>query len=262
MKNYEYILFDVEDDIGVLTINNPKSLNALNRKTLEEVKEVVSSIKAGEVDVKFLLVTGAGEKSFVAGADIKEMAEMSTLEAQTFSKLGNEVNLLIENLSIPTLAVVNGYALGGGLELAMSCDLRFASDNALVGLPEVGLGLIPGFGGTQRLSRIIGLPKAKELVFSAENLKANQALEIGLFNRVFDKETLMDEAKAYAQKVTKQGQIAVQTAKEIMNAGYEMTVDQGVELEVKSFGLLLSTEDYKEGTQAFIESRKPNFKNK
>lgn len=262
MKEYEYILFKIENQIATLTINNPKSLNALNQATLEEIEEAVTSIHDGSVEARFLIITGSGEKAFVAGGDIKEMAEKSVMEAREFSKLGNRVFMLISQLAIPTLAAVNGYALGGGLELAMACDLRFASTNAVAGLPEVKLGVIPGFGGTQRLSRIVGESKAIEFMVSAENVKANEGYRIGLFNQVYSPENLLNEVQNFAEKVVSKGPIAVKFAKQAVKAGSEMPLKEAVELESELFALAFSTEDQTEGMKAFIEKRSADFKNK
>lgn len=192
MKTYEFIEFEVKDSIGLLTINNPKSLNALNEATLKEIKFVATDISNGEVEIRFLIVTGAGDKAFVAGADIKEMKDKNSLEGRAFSQLGNSTFNLLSELPIPTLAAINGYALGGGLELALSCDIRFASENALAGLPELKLGAIPGFGGTQRLAKVVGVSKAKELIFSSNNVDAKEGERIGLFNQIFTQETLIE----------------------------------------------------------------------
>lgn len=262
MKEYDHILFKLENQVATLTINNPKSLNALNQATLEEIEEAVSSIQDGSVAASFLIITGSGEKAFVAGADIKEMAEKTAMEAREFSRLGNRVFMLIDQLTIPTLAAINGYALGGGLELAMACDLRFASTNAVAGLPEVSLGVIPGFGGTQRLTRLLGLSKAVELMISAENVKAEEGHRLGLFNRIYSSEELLSQAEDFAQKVVSKGPIAVKFAKQAAKNGNEMPLKQAVEMESELFGLAFSTEDQTEGMNAFIEKRSPDFKNK
>lgn len=262
MKQYNNILLSISNGIATLTINRPESLNALNTLTLREIYEVVTDINEGRIQARVLLITGSGEKAFVAGADIKEMANLNAIEARKFSKFGNEVFMAVQNLSIPTIAVINGYALGGGLELAMSCDIRFASTKALVGLPEVGLGVIPGFGGTQRLPRIIGLAKANELLFTGGNIKALEALEIGLFNRLFEPEELMTQALSYAEKIVSKAPRAVEFAKLAANKGIEMPLVDAVNYETELFGLLFSTEDQKEGMNAFVEKRQATFQNK
>ncbi|EFR30644.1 enoyl-CoA hydratase-related protein [Eremococcus coleocola] len=261
MTEYKNILFDVKNQIGTLTINRPKALNALNSETLNEIYDLVKAIEGGQFEIHFLIITGAGDKAFVAGADIKEMANLNPLEARDFSRLGSQVFKAIQNLSLPTLAAINGYALGGGLELSMACDLRFACENAVVGLPEVGLGVIPGFGGTQRLPRIIGLAKANEFLFTGGNLKADVALEAGLFNRLYPVEQLLPEAYAYAEKVIKKAPIAVRYAKLAASKGIDMSLDKGLDYESELFGLLFATEDQSEGMGAFVEKREAEFKN-
>lgn len=262
MKHYQRILFNVENQVATLTINHPKSLNALNQATLEEIEDAVTAIHSGLVPARFLIITGAGEKAFVAGADIKEMAGKTAMEAREFSTLGNRVFMLIDQLAIPTLAAINGYALGGGLELAMACDIRFASTNAVAGLPEVNLGVIPGFGGTQRLTRLIGLSKAIELMISAENVKAEEGRLLGLFNRVYSLEELLPQAQNFAEKVVSKGPIAVKFAKHAAKNGSEMPLKQAVALEAELFGLIFSTEDQTEGMSAFVEKRSADFQNK
>lgn len=262
MTNYNNILLEVSNDIAVLTVNRPKSLNALNKETLSEIKHAALALENGDVNARILIITGAGDKAFVAGADIKEMANMNAMEGREFSKLGNSAFMAVQNLSIPTIAAINGYALGGGLELSMACDIRFASNKAIVGLPEVGLGVIPGFGGTQRLPRIIGLPKAKEYLFTGGNIKADEALEIGLFNRVFEPEELMNETMKYAEKVLSKAPISIKFAKAAAETGYELPINQAVDYEAELFGLSFSTEDQKEGMAAFVEKRQAEFKNK
>lgn len=259
MTNYETIDLTIEDKLATLTISREKQLNALNQQTLEEIEQAVESLLTK--DVRVLIVTGAGEKAFVAGADIKEMKDKNAMEARAFSELGNRVFRRIDTLPFPVIAAVNGYVLGGGLELAMACDIRFASTKAKAGLPEVSLGVIPGFGGTQRLSRIVGLPKALEWTYSGETLSAQTCLEVGLFNRVVEHEELLSVAKDYAKSVISKGPIAVSLAKEAVKTGYEMTLEQGLSLESELFALSFSTEDQTEGMSAFTEKRAPIFKN-
>ncbi len=261
MKNYETVDFQLTDQIGTLTIDNPKSLNALNEETLKEIKDVAYRIQENEVDIRFLIITGAGEKAFVAGADIKQMKDKNVVEGRAFSALGNETFNAISQLPIPTLAAVNGFALGGGLELALSCDIRFASENAKAGLPELKLGVIPGFGGTQRLSRVVGLPKAKEMIFSSSNVDAEEGYRIGLFNRVVSQEDLMEEAMTYAKTVLKRAPIATRYAKLAIDNGYELDINRAIDFETELFGSLFSTDDLKEGMTAFTEKRDAEFKN-
>lgn len=262
MKQYNNILLSISNDIATLTINRPDNLNALNTLTLREIYEVIQDINEEKIKVRVLLITGAGEKAFVAGADIKEMAHLNAIESRKFSKFGNEVFMAVQNLSIPTIAVINGYALGGGLELAMSCDIRLGSNKALVGLPEVGLGVIPGFGGTQRLPRIVGLAKANELLFTGGSIKALEALEIGLFNKVFEPEELMSQSLNFAKKIVSKAPMAVEFAKLAANKGIEMSLSDALNYETELFGLLFSTEDQKEGMKAFVEKRNATFQNK
>lgn len=261
MTKYNTLLLEVDNKIGILTINRPKSMNALNSELLTELEKVAEEIEKNEA-IDVVILTGAGEKSFVAGADIKEMAEKTAIEGQIFSKLGNTAFKKISNLRQPVIAAVNGYALGGGLELALSADIRIGSENAVLGQPEVGLGIIPGFGATQRLSRTVGLAKAKELILTARNIKANEALEIGLLNQVVESEQLMGAAKEMADHILSNAPLGVQHAKKVIDEGYNMPLDQALTLEENTFGLLFSTEDQKEGMQAFIERRDANFKNK
>lgn len=260
MTTYDNILLSIEEGIATLTINRPKNLNALNQQTLEEIEAAVHSLQKND-EAKVLIITGSGEKAFVAGADIKEMVSKNALEAREFSMIGNRAFKAVDELEIPVIAAINGYALGGGLELAMACDIRFASTNAVAGLPEVNLGVIPGFGGTQRLSRIVGVSKALEMLYAATNVKAEEGLRIGLFNQVFEPESLMEETLKYAKKVTTKGPIAVKFAKQAIKRGYEMPLDNALGLESELFGLIFSTEDQAEGMTAFIEKRSAEFKN-
>lgn len=259
MTSFENILLTMDQGIATLTIHRPKALNALNKATLTEIFEAIQVIKADET-VQVLIITGAGEKAFVAGADIKEMADMNAMQARAFSQLGNATFKAIESLPIPTIAAINGYALGGGLELSMACDLRFASEKAVAGLPEVGLGVIPGFGGTQRMPRIIGESKAKEFLFTGENIDAQKAYDLGLFNRIFAPENLIEETMKYAQTILKKGPIAVRLAKSAVSEGMEMPLHQALAHEAELFALAFSTHDQKEGMAAFVEKRSAEFK--
>lgn len=258
---FDKIILEENDGIGYLTINQAKSLNALNSLILNEINEALDQIAASE-SIRVLVVSGAGEKAFVAGADIKEMQQLNPLEAQAFSKLGNEVFTKLANLGQPSIAAVNGFALGGGCELALSCDMRIASENALFGQPEVGLGITPGFGGTQRLARLVGSGIAKELIFSARNVKAEEALAIGLVNRVVPLEELKAEVNKLASKIASQSQTAVQFSKQAIDNGLEMPLEKGLDLETQAFALCFSAEDQKEGMAAFNEKRPAEFTNK
>lgn len=249
-----------EEEIGILTINRPKALNALNTEVLETLDTVLDKIE--EDDIKALIITGSGDKAFVAGADITEMSDMGTLDARAFSQKGNRVFSKIENFKVPVLAAVNGFALGGGCELALSADIRFASTTAKFGQPEVGLGIIPGFGGTQRLSRTVGMPKAKELIFSGKIIKADEAEKIGLVNQVVEPEQLMETTLTFAKLIAKQAPLAVQFGKKVMNDGINLDINYALDYEAESFGSLFSTEDQKEGMYAFIEKRKAKFESR
>ncbi len=250
----EFIKYDVEGMVGIITIDRPKAMNALNSDVL---KELGSAVDAVDLDaVRVLIITGGGEKSFVAGADIGEMKDLSKSEGEEFGKRGNDVFRKIETLPIPVIAAVNGYALGGGCELSMACDIRLCSENALFGQPETGLGITPGFGGTQRLSRIVGVGIAKELIYGAANIKADEAFRIGLVNHVYPAEELMDNAKKLANKIANNAPIAVRNAKKAINDGIDQPMDEAIVTEEKLFGDCFETHDQAEGMGAFIEKRK------
>lgn len=258
MTEYNTLTLEVENKIGTLTINRPKSLNALNSEVLSELEKITEDIQANQ-DIQVLVITGAGEKAFVAGADIKEMVDKDALEGHVFSQLGNRAFAKIAKLRQPVIAAVNGYALGGGLELALACDIRIASENAKVGQPEVGLGIIPGFGGTQRLSRIVGLAKAKELIYTGSNIDAAEGEKMGLFNKVVAPEALMDTAYEMAEKINSNAPLAIEAAKVAIDEGYDMTLEQGLAFEAQHFGLLFATKDQKAGMQAFVNKEKAEF---
>jgi enoyl-CoA hydratase len=259
VTKYENLLFEVEDGIGIVTINRPKVLNALNRATITEIEALFSEL-VEDNSVKVVIVTGSGEKSFVAGADIAEMQSMTAIEGRKWGKLAQAVFNKIDNLPQPVIAAVNGYALGGGCELAMACDIRIASEKAKFGQPEVSLGIPPGFGGTQRLPRLIGKGRAKELLFTGEMIDAQEAYRIGLVNRVVKPEELITTARDIARKIMQRGEIAVKMCKAAVNEGLDMDLDSGLAYEAEVFGLCFATEDQKEGMQAFLEKRQPVFK--
>lgn len=261
MLEYNTLLLEKKNGIGTLTINRPKNLNALNKEVLEELTQVLKDVEKEE-DIHVLIITGAGEKAFVAGADIKEMKDKNAIEGRDFSTLGNMAFSQLENLRQPTIAAVNGFALGGGCELAMACDIRIGSVNAKFGQPEVGLGITPGFGGTQRLSRLVGLAKAKELIYTAKTINANEAMSIGLLNQLVEAADLVAEAEKMAQAIMKQSPLAVEASKKVINRGYEMDLIHGLEMEAEMFGALFATEDQKEGMTAFTEKRKAAFQRK
>ena len=250
----DFIKYETEGAVGIITINRPKALNALNSQVLEELEEAVDGINLDEI--RCVILTGAGEKSFVAGADIGEMSTLSVEEGEAFGKKGNDIFRKIETLPVPVIAAVNGFALGGGCELSMSCDIRIASENAVFGQPEVGLGITPGFGGTQRLARIVGPGMAKQMIFTARNIKAPEALRIGLVNAVYPSEELMDQAKKMAAGIAKNAPIAVRACKKAINEGLDAAMDDAIVIEEKLFGSCFETYDQKEGMAAFLEKRK------
>ena len=260
MKEFKTLLFENQDGLGILTMNRPAALNALNAETMEELLELLSAIKA-DPTVKVLIITGA-EKSFVAGADIKEMLPMTAAEGQAWGRLGQSVFSLIENLPQAVIAAINGFALGGGCELAMACDIRIASEKAKFGQPEVSLGIIPGFCGTQRLPRLVGKGIAKELTYTGDMIDAQEALRIGLVNKVTTPEELLPTAKAMAGRIMQKGLFAVQMAKVAINNGLNTDLETGSVLEATLFGVTCATEDKKEGMTAFVEKRKPVFPGK
>ena len=259
----ENILFETKEletgSIGILTVNRPKALNALDGLTLKELSDCLQTVEQNK-DLRCLIITGAG-KAFVAGADIKDFPTMDCQQADDFAALGQKVFRQIELLRIPVIAAVNGFALGGGLELALSCDFIYALDRAKFGLPEVTLGLIPGFGGTVRLARVIGLAQAREWTYRGDFVGAQEAVDLGLVNKVFaSQEELMVEAQNTAQLIASRGPVAVAQAKKSINDSYDVSVDQAMEVEKKLFSDLFQTQDQKEGAQAFIEKRSPQFK--
>lgn len=257
----ENILIDIQDQVAVVTINRPTKLNALNKSTIEELHQAFSDLSTNH-DVKVVIVTGSGEKAFVAGADISEFANFSVDEGGKLAAKGQEILFdYVQNFNKPIIAAVNGFALGGGLELAMSCHFRVASDNAKMGLPEVTLGVIPGYGGTQRLAQLVGKGRAMEMIMTAGMIDANTALAYGLVNHVVAQSELLNLAKGIAEKITKNSSVAIAKAIESINSGYEDGVN-GYEVEIKNFGACFGTEDFKEGTTAFLEKRKANFPGK
>lgn len=250
----EFITYEAEGQIGIITINRPKALNALNSTVLEELDKTLDAVDLQTV--RCLILTGAGEKSFVAGADIGEMSTLTKAEGEAFGKKGNDVFRKLETFPIPVIAAVNGFALGGGCEISMSCDIRICSENAVFGQPEVGLGITPGFGGTQRLARIVGTGKAKEMIYGARNIKAEEAYRIGLVNNVYPLEELMPAAKKLAATIARNAPIAVRNCKRAINEGLQVDMVQAVVIEEKLFGNCFETYDQKEGMAAFLEKRK------
>ncbi len=251
----ENVLFEKKGNIAIVTINRPKALNALNSAVLKDLAEAFTMVEEDE-SIHVAILTGAGDKSFVAGADIGEMLQFSAIEGKRFGDLGNKVFLMIENCTKPFIAAINGFALGGGCEISMACDIRIASENAMFGQPEVGLGITPGFGGTQRMPRIVGYGKAMELILTAKTIKAAEAERIGLVNKVVPAAELMAEAEKMANAIIKNAPIAVYQSKRCIRRGMQCDIQTGLAYEAEAFGLCCSTADKKEGMGAFVEKRK------
>ena len=257
--DYNFLIIERNDGVTVMKISAPKSLNALNSTILKEIDDFVGHL---DDTTRVLIITGDGEKSFVAGADISEMAHLNEPEGFEFGRLGAQVFRRIETLPIPVIAAVNGFALGGGCELAMSCDIRIASNKAKFGQPEVGLGIIPGFSGTYRLPKLIGQGYAKEMIYTGKVIRADEALRVGLVNAVYEPEELMDKAMEMAQMMLKNAPVAIGLAKQSINEGYDLDADGAIGLENKLFGKCFATEDQKEGMDAILNKRKATFKGK
>ena len=253
-----FVTTEIQGAVAIVTIDRPKALNALNPEVLSDLKAAFEAIDQNTV--RCVVLTGAGDKSFVAGADIGSMSTMTKAEGEAFGKLGNDVFLEIESFPLPVIAAVNGFALGGGNELAMSCDIRICSDNAVFGQPEVGLGITPGFGGTQRLARLVGMGMAKQLVFAALNIKADEGLRIGLVNAVYPQAELMENVMKLANKIAKNAPIAIRNCKKAINEGLDADMDQAVAIEEKLFGDCFETEDQKYGMAFFLDKNKEKVK--
>lgn len=258
MNEFEHLLVDIEPPLARITIHRPTRLNALNLATLEELGRALEQVRADR-QVRALILTGAGERAFVAGADIRELAELDALGAREYSRRGQELFRALELFPIPVIAAINGFTLGGGLELALACTLRIAAEGAKLGLPEVKLGLLPGFGGTQRLARLIPAGLALEMMLSGEPVTAAEALRSGLVNRVVAAEELMAEAEKLAQRIAANAPLAVRFCLEAVRRGAEMSLDEAMAFESSLFGLACCTQDMKEGTRAFLEKRTPQF---
>ncbi len=256
---FKYLLVDSEDGVATLTINRPQALNALNFETLQELKVYFTRVQT-DPETKVVIITGAGEKAFVAGGDLSGMAPLAPMEARASAQLAQQVLNLIEQGTRPVIAAINGYALGGGCELAMACDIRIIAENARFGQPEVNLGIIPGWGGTQRLPRLIGKGKALEMLLTGDMIDAAEALRIGLANRVVPSDRLLAEARAMAAKIAAKGQVAVRLCKEAVANGLEMESLRAARYEADLFALCFATEDQKEGMRAFLEKRVARFK--
>ncbi len=258
---YENILFETENGIATITFNRPKALNALNGALLDEFSLALDEISGNE-DIRVLVLTGAGDKSFVAGADITELATFGPLQAKVFARKGQAVISRLQELAIPVIAAVNGFALGGGSEMALACDFIYASENAMFGLPEITLGIIPGFGGTQRLPRLVGANMAKEMIFTGKKLPAAEAAKIGMVNKVCAPESLMEEVMKTAGMIAAKGKVSLRAAKEVVNSGLGTDLGTGLNMECDAFALCMASEDAKEGTTAFLEKRKAVFTGK
>lgn len=262
MSEYKFLNYSQDNGFGLLELNREEKLNALNKEVILELLDFFTKLQEKKLDsVRGILFTGAGEKAFIAGADISAMSSMTPEQGEEFARLGQSLTLAIENSPFPIIAGVQGYALGGGCEMALSCDFILATENAIFGLPEVSLGLIPGFGGTQRLSRVIGRNKAKEVIYSARMIKAEESLSLGISLKILpNKEQLIDYAKGLIKQISKNSPLAVAKAKEALNNGVDLELSQGLNCEAKTFGTIFSSYDMKEGTTAFVEKRKAEFK--
>jgi enoyl-CoA hydratase/carnithine racemase len=258
---YENLLYEKRDGIGFVTFNRPKVLNALNRKTMEELKDILIAAREDD-EVRVLILTGAGEKSFVAGADIAELAVQTPVSGKETAAFGQGVLHLLETIGKPSIAAINGFALGGGCEVALACSMRLASRTARLGQPEVKLGIMPGYGGSQRLTRLCGKGTAYELCLTGEMISAEEALRIGLVNHVYDPAELLPAAEALAKKIVANAPLAVKFTMEAIDRGTEMPLAEGQYLETTLFGVLAATEDMREGTRAFLEKRPPQFRGK
>lgn len=255
------VLLEVKNSIGYITINRPEALNALSSQVLTDLNDVLDQVEQSE-EIRVVIVTGAGEKAFVAGADIKEMDVMSPIQAFEYMTFANNTFTRLSDLRQPTIAVLNGYALGGGMELALSTDIRIGYEKTVVGFPEVGLGIIPGFAGTQRMSRLIGTSRTKELIFTARTVKGQEAYELGIFNRLVSAEELLSSAEELAAAMIKNAPLAVEKAKHVIQVGSELPLKNAIRLETEAEALLFSTEDKVEGMRAFVEKRKVVFNRK
>jgi len=255
---YENILFRTEKGIATITFNRPKALNALNGALLNEFAAALEEIDGNE-DIRVLVLTGGGEKSFVAGADISEIAAYNTLQAKLFARKGQSIINRLQNMSIPVIAAVNGFALGGGSEIALACDFIYAAENAMFGLPEINLGIIPGFGGTQRLARVVGPGIAKEMIFTGKMIPAERAAAIGMVNKVCAADALMEKVLKTAGVIASRGKVSLRAAKQAINSGLNTDLATGLKIEVDAFALCMASIDAREGTSAFLEKRKAIF---
>ena len=257
--SYQTIIFEKQGSVAVIRFNRPKALNAINPDVLSEMSDALDKIES-DSSVKVLVLTGEGEKAFIAGADISHMVNFSPLEARQFSIKGHELGVRLENLPIPVIACVNGFALGGGTEMALACDFIYASENAKFGQPEINLGIIPGFGGTQRLPRLVGKGAAKELCMTGVMISAHEAKEMGLVNKVFPPDKLWEETLKTADLIASKGRVSVRALKQCIDGGFDTDLRRGCRMEADAFGLCMASPDGKEGMSAFLEKRKPEFK--
>lgn len=258
-QRYEHVTVEREEAIAVVTIARPAVLNALNQQTLRELQQAIDALEA-DGGVRAIVLTGAGEKAFVAGADINELAAQSPVSGRALAQRGQAFFTRLEQSDVPVIAAINGFALGGGCELALACTFRFAADTARIGLPEITLGLIPGYGGSQRLPRLVGKDRAMEMILTGRPVSADEAYRIGLVTRVVPAASLLQEARAFAAELASKAPIALRLAKRAIERGLEMPIDEALELEATLFGLVASTDDMREGTRAFLEKRKPAFR--
>ena len=257
--NYQNILLEEKNAIAIITINRPDKLNALNHQTMVELKDAFESVKSNNL-IKAVIITGTGEKAFVAGADILELSKLNVVTGKEFAEFGQKIFTAIEKLGKPVIAAVNGYALGGGCELALACSIRLASENAKFGQPEVNLGIIPGYGGTQRLARLINSGRALEYILTGNMMDADEVYRIGLVNHVYPQEQLLSEAEKLASKIIAKGKVAVKMSLNAVNSVDELSENEGLNYEASLFAICCGTGDFKEGTSAFLEKRKPEFK--
>jgi len=256
---YKNIIFEIEEQIAIITFNRPEVLNALNEVSLKEFSNAIDKV-AGDENIRVLILTGAGDKSFVAGADITEFLKFNALKAKIFSEMGHGLVNKLQELTIPVIGAVNGFALGGGCEVVIACDFIYASENAMFGLPEINLGIIPGFGGTQRLPRLIGKNRAKEMIFTGKMIPAAEAQAMGLVNKVCAQDQLMDEVLNVAKIIVSKGKVSLRAAKQAINTGMDVDLKTGCRVEIDAFAICLASSDAKEGTKAFLEKRAADFK--
>jgi enoyl-CoA hydratase len=257
--SYETIIFEKQEGVAIIKFNRPKALNAINADVLSEMNDVLDTIEK-DTSVRVLILTGEGEKAFIAGADISHMVTMSPLEARRFSVIGHDLGFRLENLPIPVIACVNGFALGGGTEMALACDFIYASESAKFGQPEINLGIIPGFGGTQRLPGLVGKARAKELCMTGVMIGAREAMDMGLVNKVFPPDKLWEETLKTANLIASKGRVSLRAVKQCIDRGFESDLRRGCQMEADVFGLCMASPDGKEGMGAFLEKRKPEFK--